>query len=274
MHYRATSILCAAAIVALAGCPQSKQKGAEPMAKKPKPAPRTLAPPPEESADKKVSEGEQHEIVTYTAHLDMDRLSGGKRLQATTITLDSGRQLIASYRPMKEYLEFVDRRVVVQGYHYENPPHVQQVMADHFAITSVKLAPGEQPYETRPTGLPTPPTVATRAEFEARDRRWVQLFATLKTGSQRPDDSWCDTLLTLPDGTELWASAYKTTFERVWKPLFGKQVSVIAQASIDKKDPKRPLKLVGQTAICEGKMERCGMGQDVYKRNSGPVKIR
>lgn len=204
----------------------------------------------------------------------MDRLSGGKRLQATVILLDDGRRLLASYRPIRDYLEYVDKRVVVQGYHYTNPPDVQQVMADHFRITSIRLAPGEEPYPVKPTDLPTPPTVDTRAELEARDGRWVQLHATLKTGARRPDESWCDAVVALGDGTEVWASVYQTTFEKVWQPLFGKQVSIIAQASVDTGDPGRRLKLVGQTAICAGKVERCGMDKDVWTRNRGPMKIR
>ena len=36
------------------------------------------------------------------------------------------------------------------------PPDVQQIMADHFKITEIALAPGETAYDPKPTSLPTP----------------------------------------------------------------------------------------------------------------------
>jgi hypothetical protein len=96
----------------------------------------------------------------------------------------------------------------------------------------------------------------------------------LKTGARRPDESWCDAVVVLGDGTEIRASVYQTTFEKVWRPLLGKTVSIIARASVDATAPGRRFKLVGQTAICAGKVERCGMGRDVWTRNRGPMKIR
>jgi len=225
-------------------------------------------------------EGDADKTVRYTARLDMDRLSGGKRLQATVLHLDDGRRLLASYRAVEAYFQYVDKRVVVEGQHYTNPPEVQSVQADHFRITSIALAPGETPYATPPTQLPTPPTVKTRAELEARDGRWVQIFARLKTGSKHTDDDWCDAVATLDDGTEVWASMYKTTFNEVWKPLFGKRVTLIGRAFVDAKDPRQRFKLQSQVAICPGKVERCGMDEDVHSRNRGsltpgkPIKIR
>jgi hypothetical protein len=162
----------------------------------------------------------------------------------------------------------------VEGQHYTNPPDVQSVQADHFRVTSIELTPGETPYAKEPTRLPTPGTVKNKAEFEAHDGQWVQLFAKLKTGSKHADDDWCDAVVLLGDGTEIWTSMYKTTFGKVWKPLFGKQVSLIGRAHRDTKDAKQPLKLHGQVAVCAGKVERCGMGQDVHTRNQGPIKIR
>lgn len=274
--------LCILVFIALisAGCSTSNNQASKPVTsepktnedeKKPSSAPSALATPPEAKPRVAPKDGE---TVRYTARLDMDRLAGGKRLQATTLYLDDGRRLLLSYRAVEKWFKFIDKRVVVKGQHYTNPPDVQSVQADHFRVISIELAPGQTPHAKEPTQLPTPDTVKNKAEFEAHDGRWVQLFATLKTGSKRTDDDWCDALVLLDDGTEIWTSMYKTTFGRVWKPLFGKPVSLIGRAHRDTKDVKRPLKLHGQVAVCAGKVERCGMDQDVHTRNQGPIKIR
>jgi len=273
-----------------AGCTTSNQRASGPVANEPKDDNQELKTPPETlpkvptsppakaptsppaaAPDDSPKEGE---LVRHTGRLDMDRLAGGKRLQATVLYLDDGRQVLLSYRPVEKWYKFIDKRVVVQGRHYTNPPHVQSVRADHFRVSSIALAPGETPHPVAPTKLPTPDTVRTRAELEAHDGRWVQLFATLKTGSRHADDDWCDAVALLGDGTEVWTSMYKSSFNRVWKPLFGKQVTLIGRAHHDKKDAKRPWKLIAQVAVCPGKSERCGMDQDVHTRNRGPIKIR
>ena len=253
--------------VLLASCATAKNesrptssKEATPVGKKPekKELPSLLGPAPsEEAPGKKQKTGEK--IVTYTARFDMDRLAGGKRFQGSILYLDGGRTLLASYRPMKQYFQFVDRRVVVQGFHWSPPPEAQQIMADHFSITSMKLAPGQTPYATKPTSLPSPPLVRTRGELEARKDRWVQVVATLAGGKKPANEAWGVANLVLGDGTAVEASVYWGTYEQRWKSLVGKKVTVTGKAAVKDEGGKKRLLLPGRTAICQGVVDGCGM---------------
>ncbi len=197
------------------------------------------------------------EIVRFEARLDMERLPAGKRFQGTILYREGRSDLVVSYRPMEEYFRFVDKRVVVEGYHYSNPPHVQQIMADHFAITAVELAPGETPRDPIPTTLPVPPWVRTGPEVAARAQRWAQCAGTLTEARKNPDDDWCKARLTLADGTQLEATLYISTLKAEWEPLVGRAVTVlgrIGEAPIDGVWP-----FASPTAVCEGEVSGCGM---------------
>ena len=224
--------------------------------------PSLLAPAPSAEAPGKQQAKAEHKTVTYTARFDIDRLAGGKRFQGSIIYLDGGRTLVAGYRPIKEYFQFVDRRVVVQGYHWSPDPNAQQIMADHFTITSIKLAPGETPYTSKPKALPTPPMVRTKKELEARKDRWVQVVGTLHGGHKPKDEAWGVANLDLGDGTRVEASVYWSTYEGQWKPLVGKEVTVTAKAATKQEEAgKKRFLLPGRTAICEGVKDGCGMGR-------------
>ncbi len=199
------------------------------------------------------------DIVTFTARFDIDRLSGGKRFQGSILYRDGLDPLVCSYRPLKQYFEFVDRRVVVQGYHWSPPANAQQIMASHFAITSMKLAPGEKPYATKPTALPRPPMVRDKKGLEGKKDRWVQVVGTLKGGQKPKDEAWGTANLDLGDGTRVEASVYWMRYEQDWKPLVGKQVTVTGKLAVKEEAGKKRLMIPGRTAICQGVVDGCGM---------------
>lgn len=120
-----------------------------------------------------------HDITTFEAYFDIDRFAAGKRFQGSWLITDSGRPLIASYRPIEEHYDKVGKRVIVEGYHYSNPPHVQQIMAPHFKIISMKLAPGQIPATSDAGQLPASPQLANMQALEAHLNRWGQVHATL-----------------------------------------------------------------------------------------------
>jgi|GEM_PF-2890500 hypothetical protein len=192
----------------------------------------------------------QERIVTYTARFDIDRVAGGKRLQASALYLDGGSTLIVGYRPISKYFEFVNKRVVVKGFHYTNPPDVQQVMADHFTITEIKLAPGETPYPQKPTALPVPPMVQNRKEVDQNLERWVRARGKLGTGRKKADGPWFDIPLTLDDGTEIEiSSVYRTRYEFDYQPRIGKTVTITSKLGTTK--DKKKFVLVGQMSIAD-----------------------
>lgn len=254
-------------LVACASTEPQKQKVAPAPATAP--APQTTGPLPplprpqplirSRPGPQKASTRTKPQLVTFTARFDIDRLPGGKMFQGSILYLDDGRQLVASYRPMKAYFEFVDRRVVVSGHHYSPPREAQQIMADHFSIKSMKLAPGQPPYPSKPTRLPRPTLVRKRSELEARHGRWVTLVGKLASGQKRANDSWCDATLKLADGTPVGTEMYIGSFNSEWRPLMGKQVSVTGKLSVKQEGTQKRLTILGRTAICAGVVVGCGM---------------
>jgi hypothetical protein len=249
-------ILTLACALLLGAC-SSTPKPTEPK------MPSELSPPPgsapatRPAPDREVQE--DNKPVTFEARLDIDRLAGGKRFQGTVLYLDSGQVLVAAYRPIPRYFEFVDKRVVVTGRHYMPSPDVQHVSGLHFSIESIKLAPGETPYDPKPVELPTPASVRRGDQLEPLHRRWVQLFARLDAGRLKPDDYWSDVVLKLADGVPVSATVYQTSFKNKWKPLIGREVTVIGKLAVEGPEGQRRYALQGPLSICRGKVPRCGM---------------
>lgn len=231
----------------LAGCCAPRQPSREPMTGHDK---KKLPPAPALKPAPAAPDG----LETFEARLDIERLAGSKRFQGCHLTLDDGEVLLLSYRPRPEYFKFVDKRVKVQGARYRPDPEAQQIMAEHFTVHSITLAAGEQPHEPEPTTLPRPPLARTRAEAEARRGRWVQLVGTLRAGARRPNDSWRDAEVELPDGARVKVSVYSLSFDQTWRPLVGQQVTVMGALGA-----KGELAISGRNAVCKGVVDGCGM---------------
>jgi hypothetical protein len=235
--------------------------------------PETLSPPPESAPASQQAPGGKLQgdkrSVTFEARFDIDRLAGGKRFQGAMLYLDSGRVLVAGYRPIPRYFQFVDKRVRVTGRHYTPSPDVQHVSGDHFSIEKMQLAEGETPYDPKPTALPTPPTVTRGSELEPRNRRWVQLFAVLDAGRREKDDYWCDVVLKLSDGVLVSGSVYYLSFDNRWRPLMGQKVTVIGRVKMEGEQGQRRFSLEGPLSVCRGKVPRCGMEPISPRREPG-----
>ncbi|CAN0342949.1 unnamed protein product, partial [Laminaria digitata] len=144
----------------------------------------------------------------------IDRIPGGKRFQGSWLLLPGGRALLLSYRPIPEHFDLVGKRVVATGRHYSNPPHIQQISADHFELHAIKPAPGVSPITPKPDTLPIPDRVRDASEFRAMLGRWVQVTGTLRGPAPEQDGGfWIDIQLAMEDGTILNASVPKSRYE-------------------------------------------------------------
>ncbi len=187
-------------------------------------------------------------------------IAGSKRLQPAVIVLADGERLIRSYRPRPEEYRFLDKRVVIVGIARTDagqPSNVQQVMAPHIEPETIELAPGETPWPTPPTELPSPPLVSRAQDFRGLHDRWVRIAGVLTSVTERPNDSfWSDAVYTLPDGTRVSQAGVATSR---WKKHQGTEVTVVARAWIDNQDGVSRYSLTGISEICPGRVERCGM---------------
>jgi hypothetical protein len=192
---------------------------------------------------------------------------GGKRLQAATIVLPDRTRLVRAYRPVPEELAFVDRRVVAVGRVFRDagaPAELQQVRAPHFRPERIALAPGEAPQPLGvPPELPAPPVVATGAELDARDDRFVQAWGRLTALTPHDEDPrWANAALALGDGAEVRVRAVARAR---WAPLLGGEVTVVGRAG--QAEAGAPRTLAGRTTICAGHVPRCDL---MRRREVGP----
>lgn len=224
-----------------------------------------------------------HDVTTFEAYFDIDRFAAGKRFQGSWIITDSGRQLVASYRPIEEHYDKVGKRVIVEGYHYSNPPHVQQIMASHFKIISMKLAPGQTPATSKGGKLPAPPQLGDLQEIKAHLNRWGQVHGTL---SKVESSDWSYDLTLDVGGGEVKLALSKSRLERelpaALSPLedrVGEKLTVVGRVMTDAEETDTPLLLDpsksledslneeaptpniilgGSAWVCLGHVEACG----------------
>ncbi len=199
--------------------------------------------------------------VEIEALFVIDPVAGSKRLQPESLTLDGGERWIVAYRPIRSHFPYADRRVVVRGRPYRNPPEQQSVVATHFELRSIELAPGELPREPPPAELPAPPLVRTRPEFEARRGRglWVHcagVLASLSAAAGR--NQWLNGSFRLEDGAELPLIMILKNRQR-FAELVGETSTILAR--IQAGEPGSPIRLM-PARICPGVVERCGMTLD------------
>ncbi len=199
------------------------------------------------------------EPVTREARFVIEPVSGGKRLQAGSLVFDDGEEWIVSYRPLRRHLKFSDKRVKVHGRAYHSPPHVQSVMATHFEIETIELAPGETPYDPEPTELPAPPQVRAAADLKDRSDRWVHCVGTLASVDPPTDDSpyWQNGKLTFEDGGEVPLIGIPKSEAR--EAPVGEVVTVLGKVLGGREG--RAIELAARR-ICPGVVERCRMTMD------------
>ena len=181
---------------------------------------------------------EEADIVELEGVFDIERLAGYKRFQGSWLYTDGGRYVL-SYRPMPEYTPFVERRVVARGAHYT--PWGQAISARHFRVDSMRLADGETPRDdVEPGQLPIPPTVRTRAEFERREDRSLQLFATLVsvTGDNA---NRREITLRLDDGALLESSLPTFYLDQLERDAVGERVTILGTVYSTRPQPLTPL---------------------------------
>ena len=86
----------------------------------------------------------------YEGVLDIDRASGGKRLQGTWLQREGRETMAISYRPQPEYFQYVEKRVKIIGERYRPDPMAQQISTPHLIVHSIELAEGETPWDPIP----------------------------------------------------------------------------------------------------------------------------
>lgn len=208
------------------------------------------APPPEPNYEPTFQDR-----VEVTGLYSVSPVRGGKRLQAGSLLVDGETEAwILSYRPQPDYFEFVDKRVVVTGRPYTNSPYVQSVGGTHFEVESIELAPGETPYDPKPSRLPGPPRVRNEAEIEARVGRWAHIVGRLGVKKADEGEIWVDGHLDV-DGTKLRLPVNGQ--QSRLRPLDGKQVTVLARI---RREGAKLFLYVGKA--CPGVVDECEVDRD------------
>lgn len=196
-----------------------------------------------------------------TGIFDIDRIAGGKQFQGSWLHRPDGESLVLSYRPMEEYLAFVEKRVVVRGQHYS--PQGQAIGGPHFRVESMRLAEGETATATIPRSLPVPPRCLDHATLRERLDRWAQVVGTLvEARDLEVGGDWQDVVLRLDDGTELLVTETRWVVDRDYRPRFGTRVTMTGKLLLD----EDRLRLGGATALCEGEVDGCGMTVQAVRR--------
>lgn len=186
----------------------------------------------------------------YYGVFDIDRMVGGKALQASILRTDRGEDYILSYRPMPEHFDKLEKRVVVRGSEYS--PSGQRLMAKHLKAESIRLAEGETPYPEPPTTLPAPPVVRTGKAMKSRKNRWVQVVGTLVDA--KPDSGdWHRVTLRLDDGTDVTTTEAESLVDSIYRPRFGKRVTLLGEVHLEAGKLTLPI-----VAVCDGAVDGCG----------------
>jgi hypothetical protein len=204
-------------------------------------------------------------VIQCEARYEVDPIPGGKRFQGSWLVLDDGTRYVLSYRPVPEHYRYVDKRVIVTGRPYRPGRDTQHILATHFEVTSMELAPGEIPYTEIPTELPAPPLLRTAEEVYARDGRWGQIVGRLMALEDDPDTQFHNALLQLGDCTFIVARYAALDY---WKPYMGTTMTVMSRIAVISSpavsvDGNCGAVLTGWYALCPGEVKRCGM-QDTF----------
>jgi len=186
------------------------------------------------------------------------------------------------------HFQFIDKRVRVTGRPYMPGRDTQHIMATHFQLTSIDLAPGETPYTVCPTQVPAPPFVRTAEDLEKRAGRWAMVVGRVEFVKDDPDGVLGMAGLCLEDGTIIIVGNILIS---KWAGYNGKIVTVTSrvhkiQREEEGKTPEAPIRkplepvkkllkkttdpdigvskpsryeLIGTHAVCEGVVEGCGM---------------
>lgn len=178
----------------------------------------------------------------------MDRLVGGKKLQATYLIRGDVRYIV-SYRKVPEYYQYVGKRVTVTGVSHQNGPNIQSIAGTHFTVQQIALAAGEQPYDPIPTSLPPAPRVDSLAAIKAQGGGWVELYGVV--GSWRVveyDTSRIALTLLLTDGSITSADPHNIRIHKPGPSLDrGKHITVTAYITTEEGQP-----LLGRSVVCAG----------------------
>ena len=194
----------------------------------------------------------------------VEPVPGGKRLQATLLRLDDGREWIRSYRPVPDELEFFEKRVIAKGRTYTPSPMVQHVMGTHFEVESIRLAPSELAHDPVPTKVPSPPLARTLAEIGARDLRWVQVHGTLDALEVDPKNTfWADGKVTLKEGEKITLSGLSASKNQAF---VGKEVTAVGRSLGGQ--------VSGKIVLCAGHVLNCGAPRPRGGTKSKPGKFK
>jgi hypothetical protein len=85
-------------------------------------------------------------LVRLTGVYEVDPIPGGKRFQGAWLVLDDGTRYVIAYRPVAEHLQYLEKRVHVEGRTYTPGADTQHIQATHLEVQRIELAPGETPY--------------------------------------------------------------------------------------------------------------------------------
>jgi hypothetical protein len=225
-------------------------------------APSGPAIPAPPTADTSGDALDQRGAEAFDAVLEMDRLVGGKALQATYLTRGDVRYIV-SYRKVPEYYQYVGKRVTVTGVSHQNGPNIQSVAGLHFTVQHIALAPGEQPYDPIPTSLPPAPRVDSLAAIKAQGGGWVELHGVVERwGVDEHNTSRGSLTLRLTDGAITSVSVHGTTAHKRGAALAkGQPATVTAYITDDEAGQPR----LGRSVVCAGDVRGCGINDDTTR---------
>jgi hypothetical protein len=220
----------------------------------------TLPDAPEDETNGLDLEPTYEPVMQCEGRYEVDPIPGGKRFQGSWLVLDDGTRYVLSYRPNPDYFLFVDKRVRVTGRPYTPGRDTQHMLAAHFQIISIELAPGEIQYADPPSQLPAPPILRTLDEIRMRVGRWGQVVGHLIALQDEEDTHFKIAHLELEDGIRIIA---RNAAERQWKPYLGSIITIVSRIEMSSSggastDDENAVILTGWYAICPGETNYCG----------------
>lgn len=137
---------CPLLLVVAAALACSPEATPPPMKKTAPPPPPTSAKTPAPNPEPEQQPEQDPAPASFEAKVRIDPHPGGKRFQGVWLDVEGRDPWLVAYRARPWWKPFDGHRVKVVGAPYQPDPQAQQIMADHFRVTSLELLdPAEEP---------------------------------------------------------------------------------------------------------------------------------
>ncbi|MBU1533966.1 hypothetical protein KKF84_01530 [Myxococcota bacterium] len=203
--------------------------------------------------------------TTYEGYLEIDPVRYGKGVQGVTVYTKEGRGVGITLWYGKEHMQYIGKRVVICGgmAYTSSDPRAQR--ARYFKVESIKLAPGEKPYDSVPTEVPHPRVITSGAEMAALPGGWgvavgkaTYAWEDKGKSSDGPTRTVAKVTLTLSDGTTISKHLWQMVSADSTEYRSGSIGTMLFRYSRSRKE-------ASAFKYCTGRYPWCGMKRRPFK---------